>query len=62
MKKLTVWFLVLLGMLALPTFAYADVAAPGVIAAVHYLPFILIAIVIIVIAVLVAAIRKRRTK
>ena len=62
MKKLTVVLLAVIAALALPTFAYADIAAPGVITAVRYLPYIVIAVVVIVIAVLIAAIRKRKIK
>ena len=62
MKKLSILFLILFSVLSFPTFAYADVAAPGVVATIRYLPYILVAVVIIVIVVLIAAIRKRKSK
>lgn len=62
MKKLIILLFTFLAALTLPTFAYADVAVPGVVSTIRYLPCILVAVVIIVIAILIAAIRKRRPK
>ena len=63
MKRLIISLITVFTVILLPTFAYADVAAPGVIAAVSYLPNILLAVVLVVlIVVLIASIRNRRKK